>query len=265
MKVLGIVGSPRRERGLCHRLVTHVLEGAQAAGAQTEILYLRDENPSYCIHCGHPCFTSFDCVQEAGATARSRRVEAADALVLAAPVYVWQINGLTAAFFDKLRLSTGAWNRDAQNGRPALGIAVAGGTGTGVFPALQSLYSWLCLWKYRPLEPLPVTRFNLHRALDVAPTLGRQLAQQKRRPFDDAAELVAEYDQLRYMDYSHTDEFRWLAQEVWLTKQDDDGSVQVCNEIGALIEEGRTLQAQGQLAEAARCYIAAYRKGVVAL
>lgn len=265
MKVLGIVGSPRRERGLCHRLVSRVLEGAQFAGAQTEILYLRDESPAYCIHCGHSCFTSGECIQEAEATARSRRVEAADALVLAAPVYVWQVNGLTAAFFDKLRLSTGAWNRDAQHGRPALGIAVAGGTGSGVFSALQSLYSWLCLWKYRPLEPLPVTRFNLNRALDEAPALGKQLAQQKRHPFADAAELVAAYDQLRYMNYSHTDEFRWLAQEVWLTKQDDDGSVQVCNEIGALIEEGRALQAQGRLVEAARCYIAAYRQGVAAL
>jgi NAD(P)H-dependent FMN reductase len=265
MKVLGIVGSPRRERGLCHRVVTRVLEGAQSAGAETEILYLRDENPAYCIHCGHSCFTTCDCIQEEAATARSRQVDAAAALVLAAPVYVWQVNGLTAAFFDKLRLSTGAWNRDAQHGRRALGIAVAGGTGTGVFPALQSIYSWLCLWKFRPLEPLPVTRFNLNRALDEAPDLGKQLARPARQPFADPAEIVATYDALPYMNYMHTDEFRWLAQQVWLAKQDDDGSVQICNELGQIIDQGRALEAQGNRVEAARRYIAAYRRGVAAL
>lgn len=265
MRVLGIVGSPRRERGLCHRLVARALDGARAAGADTEILQLRDENPEYCIHCGHSCFTTGDCIQEGAATARSRRVEAADALVLAAPVYVWQVNGLTAAFFDKLRLSTGAWNREAQHGRLALGIAVAGGTGSGVFPALQSIYAWLCLWKFRPLRPLPVTRFNLDSALDEAEARGRALASQPRQPFADAADLMATYDALPYMSYSRTDELWWLAQQLYLAKQADDGSVQFCNELARIIDEGRAFQSQGKLAEAARCYISAYRMGVAAL
>ena len=117
MNILGIVGSPRRERGIGHRLVARALEGAQSAGAETELLYLVDEHPQYCIHCGHGCFQEGDCAQEGQATARSRRIESADALVLAAPVYVWQVNGLTAAFLDKLRLEPGSWVRGKEHGR----------------------------------------------------------------------------------------------------------------------------------------------------
>ena len=213
-KVLGIVGSPRRERGLSHQVVSGVLEGARAAGAETETLYLIDDEPEYCIHCGHGCFATGDCLQEEGATARSRRLDAADALVVCAPVYCWQPNGLTVALFDKARLATDSWHRGRQHGRPALGIAVAGGTGTGVFPALQSIYAWLCLWKYRSLDPLPVTRFNLDRVLAEAASLGRTLAARAPQPFDGVGAQMLAYDRLPYMDYGRVDEFRWLAEQI---------------------------------------------------
>ena len=145
MKVLGIIGSPRRERGLSHRITSAVLEAASSSGAETELLYLADGEPEFCIHCGHACFEEGDCLQEAGATEHSLKVSEADALVICAPVYCWQPSGLMATFFDKTRLSTRPWNRGEQHGRWGLKIAVAGGSGTGVFPALQSMYSWLCL------------------------------------------------------------------------------------------------------------------------
>jgi len=146
MKVLGIVGSPRREKGLTAQVVAQALAGAQTVGARTDILYLADQSPEYCIACGHDCFGELDCAQEEEASLRSQRVDDADALVIGAPVYCWQVNGLTAALLDKVRLHTGPWTRGLMGGKPALAIAVAGGTGTGVFSALQSLTAWLCLW-----------------------------------------------------------------------------------------------------------------------
>ena len=62
MEVLGIVGSPRREKGMTNQVVTRILEGARSAGGATSILYLVDENPGYCVHCGYPCFASVLCV-----------------------------------------------------------------------------------------------------------------------------------------------------------------------------------------------------------
>ena len=261
MKILGIVGSPRRKRGLSHRIVAKILESAHAAGAETELLYLIDEKPQYCIHCGHRCFEEGDCVQEKEATLRSRRVEAADALVICAPVYCWQPNGLTVALFDKVRLATGAWRRDDQHGRPALGIAVAGGTGTGVFPALQSIYAWLCLWKFRPLTPLPATRFNLPRVLEQAVAYGRTLAESSPQPFESVAEQMLIYDDLPYMDYGRIDEFRWLAEQVVADMRARGEQETQIVEIQGLLDEAQTLGANGDRNGQAEKIIQAYRTG----
>jgi len=263
MKVLGIVGSPRREKGITTQVVTQALAGAQTAGARTEILYLRDESPDYCIHCGHSCFDELDCTQEDTATLRSQRVDEADALVLGAPVYVWQVNGLTAALLDKVRLNTGPWTRGPMGGKPALGIAVAGGTGTGVFSALQSLYAWLCLWKLRALEPLPVTRFNLQDALQVARESGRALVDliQDPQPFASVAEVLLHYDSLPYNGYGRLDEFRWLAQRVAeaVTERPDTQ-----DEVATLrrnLSRGEELWDQGRRDQAAPFIVAAYQAG----
>jgi NAD(P)H-dependent FMN reductase len=237
MKVLAVVSSPRRDRGLSHRVVSEVLSGARAVGAKTDTLYLADEDPEYCFHCGHPCFREGNCIQEEEATHRSRQVDAADALVFCAPVYCWQPNGMAVAFTDKTRLRTGSWHRGSQHGRPALGIAVAGGTGTGVFPALQSIYAWLCLWKYRPLDPLPVTRFNLDRALAGAPSLGRALAERPAQPYEAAWDLMMAYDHLPYVDYGRVDEFRWLAEQIAAGLESRGGNARVVAEVRRLLED----------------------------
>ncbi len=263
MKVLGIVGSPRRERGLTAQVVTQALAGAQAAGASTEILYLMDESPESCIHCGHGCFEELDCVQEEAATLRSQRIDEADALVLGAPVYVWQVNGLTAALLDKARLATGPWTRGPTGGKPAQGIAVAGGTGTGVFSALQSLYAWLCLWKFRALEPLPVTRFNLQAALQVAQERGRTLVDliQDPQPFASVAEILLYYDNLPYNRYGRLDEFYWLAQRVEEAIAERPDIEDQVEELHRNLSRGEELWDQGKRDQAAPFMVAAYQTG----
>jgi len=258
MKVLGIVGSPRRSRGITYRVVSAILAEANRQGADTEILYLVDESPQYCIHCGHSCFQDGRCIQEEAATARSRRIDGADALVLGAPVYCWQPNGLTAALLDKHRMATGPWNRGMDNGKAAVGIAVAGGTGTGVFNALQSIYSWMCLWKFRALEPLPVVRFNLERMLARAPAVGRELARSKPRPYRSAADLMASYDALPYMGFSHVDEFRWLAEEAEATLREIGFDGSALDEMSGLIESSRRAGRRSDTTKQARFAVEAY-------
>jgi len=264
MKVLGIAGSPRRERGLSHQVVNRILEGAQAAGAETELLYLIDSEPEYCIHCGHSCFEDGICAQEDAATLRSTSVDGADAIVIAAPVYCWQPNGLTTAFFDKLRLSGGPWNRDTPNGCKALGVAVAGGTGSGVFTALQSIYAWLCLWKFRPLDPLPVTRFNLAQVLEDAPGLGEALAQSSREPFESVADLMLRYDGLPTMDFGRVDEFRWLAQEVLKGLEARGDAPEAVGHIHGLLETAAALRTAGSTQAEAQWIVQAYQIGAAA-
>jgi hypothetical protein len=241
-------------------VVSRALAGARHSGAQTQTLYLADEKPEYCIHCGHPCFTDARCVQEEAATVRSKTIAAADALVIGVPVYCWQVNALSAALFDKFRGPGGSWNVEMDNGCPAVGIAVAGGTGTGVFPALQSLYSWLCIWKFRPFEPLPVTRFNYDRALARAEALGGEIAGRQPAPFRGAWDVMVSYDNVPYMRYSRIDEFRWLAQEVRRSLSAHSEPAGVVAETGKLLDEGRKALETADAEAEARAVIEAYRK-----
>jgi len=262
MRILAIVGSPRRERGLSARVAARILAGASAVGAQAELHYLVDEDPDYCAACGHDCFAELDCAQEDSATARSAAIEAADALVLCSPVYCWQPNGLTAALFDKVRLSSGSWQETTQHGKPALGVAVAGGTGSGVFAALHSIYTWFCLWKYRPLPPLPVTRFNLDRALGDAEALGRLLVATPCQPYSSVGDLLTTYDTLPGYSYSRVDEFRWLAGEVAAGLERRGVSVDVVAAMRATLREADERRQAGDAASAANKYVEAYRTGV---
>ena len=61
--VIGVVGSPRREIGLTHQVVTAALAGAAAAGAETSVQYLVDWPLGYCVHCGASCFADGRCIQ----------------------------------------------------------------------------------------------------------------------------------------------------------------------------------------------------------
>ncbi len=130
---------------------------------------------------------------------------------MAFPVYVWLHNGLTAAFFDKYRRA-----RDperSEDGKPVGGIAVAGNSGTGLFSSLKGVYSWMCTMRFRPLDPIAVSKFNYHSALALAAETGRFLARARREPFGSTAEALVAYDRMPVMGAGRVDEFRWLAEK----------------------------------------------------
>jgi len=163
-----------------------------------------------------------------------------------------------------VRLASKPWNRGTPSGRPALGIALAGGTGTGVFPALQSIYAWLCLWKFRPLDPLPVTRFNMDRVLAVAERQGVALVRRGAQPFAETAELLLTYDQLPYMDYGRVDEFRWLARQILAGLKARDPATSAADEVGRLLAQAEARAADGDAVGEVEHILEAYQTGASA-
>ncbi len=99
MRVLGLVGSPRRGR-FTDRLVTAVLDGARAAGADCEKLYLRDLQIKFCVNCDY-CRTHPACALKDDMARLGRLFEEVDGIVLGAPTYYYEINALTKAFIDR--------------------------------------------------------------------------------------------------------------------------------------------------------------------
>jgi multimeric flavodoxin WrbA len=187
LKVVGVVGSPRKD-GLTSRLVAKVLEGAASEGAQTESVCLSDLRLNPCDDCrGKKCWGAGPCKHDGQDDARGLcdKIEGANAFVLGAPVYFWDVNARTKNFMDRMRF------KDV-NGLHALGISVAGGTGRGMCEALRTIYNFFGCVGMRGLSPMPVCRFNFDASMREAVKSGAALAKTgvSRAPFASFAERL---------------------------------------------------------------------------
>jgi hypothetical protein len=168
-------------------LVSEVLAGATEAGAETEFMILAERSIEPCRGCsGARCWETGECTFDPDAAERNKALAATDGLVFGAPVYIHDICGLAKDFIDKIRVpprAVGFGPFLPTNGKPALGITVAGGTGKGVLTSLQAIYYGLFfLCGYRGLQPMPVTRFNWDRMLAEARPRGRGLVKAAEDP-----------------------------------------------------------------------------------
>lgn len=244
MLVLGIVGSPRKD-GRSHTLVNSALEGAAAQGAETRVVYLADYDirpygaqgsPPYC-----PKDLSVLCDQ-------------ADAVIIGAPVYWGDINGLTKDFMDSVQLARA-------NGKPAVGVAIAGGSGKGLLSGLQNIYHFLYHRQFRAIDPTPMSRFNFDAALATLRETGARLVAmaQNPQPFPGAPldgrwdAVLSHYTTLPYLTQGPLDEFVLLAQQLIAISTGDAVAQAQCE-----LEQALMLREQGQDSEAARHAVRAY-------
>ncbi|OGO05127.1 MAG: hypothetical protein A2Y73_03980 [Chloroflexi bacterium RBG_13_56_8] len=248
MIVLGIVGSPRKN-GRTNRLIEAALEGAASAGAETKKIYLVDYEIGQFRGLGGADEASQTCPEEL-----SDLCEEADAIVLGAPVYWGDINGLTKDFMDTLRISN-------SNGKPALGIAIAGGSGKGLLSGVQSLYHFFYHKQMRAIDPTPVSRFNMQEALEQLKVSGAKLANlvKEAAPFlgerwnDRWSEVLAYYAPIEYLACDPVDEFVMLAKQlVEISKGSEVGSAR------SELEAALALIAEGNRSEGARHAVRAY-------
>lgn len=100
MKVVGIVGSPRK-RGNTEILVEKVLEGAKKKGAEVAIFRLNELHIRGCQGCDS-CKHGGGCVQEDDMQEIYRELVLADAFVIGSPVYIGYVTAQTKAFLDRL-------------------------------------------------------------------------------------------------------------------------------------------------------------------
>ena len=240
MLILGIVGSPRKE-GRTNTLIDAALEGAAQGGAETAKLYLVDHAVRPFTGSGGSPEANTFCPPEL-----SDLCEAADALVLGAPVYYGDINGLTKDFMDTVRTP-------GENGKPALGIAIAGGSGKGLLSGVQSLYHFFYHRQMRAIDPCPVSRFNMNAALKSLRASGQRLAglAQSPEPFpgerrdDRWADVLAYYANVAYLNCDPVDEFLMLARHL-IAVSTSDKVGQALRELGqayALVEQGKRAEA----------------------
>ena len=140
MKVVGICGSPRK--GNTEWMLRRFLEAAAKAGAETELILLRQKNIKGC----DGCLTCEAGGRERKGLCRVRddmqeiypKLVEADALAFGTPVYFEMLSGLLKNFMDR---TCAIWTK--LEGKPVVGLAVAE---EGIGKAIENLktYSSVC-------------------------------------------------------------------------------------------------------------------------
>jgi NAD(P)H-dependent FMN reductase len=153
--VLGVAGSPRA-RSNSRLLLEHVLAGAVAAGAEIELISLRDLRMGSCLHCGG-CDRTGDCVVADDILRVHARLKQAQHLVLASPIQFAGVSANAKAMIDRAQafwVATYILKKavsDAPGERRGLFIATCGGGDLRVFeyakPTAKSFFN-SCQFKY---------------------------------------------------------------------------------------------------------------------
>jgi len=247
--VLGIVGSPRKN-GRTNSLIDAALEGVRSRGVEAKKVYLVDYQIKPFTGSGGSSEAFRYCPEDL-----SKLCVSADAIALGAPVYWGDINGLTKDFMDTVGIPI-------TNGKPALGAAIAGGSGKGLLSGVQSIYHFFFHKQMKAIDPTPVSRFNMQEALEKLKTSGGKLADlaKEAKPFpgetaDDRWPVVlAHYASLEHLNCDPLDEFVMLARQ--LIKISGGSKAE---EAKAELDKALTLIAEGKRTRAARYAVKSYQ------
>lgn len=186
--VLGILGSPRA-RSKTGILLERVLAGASSAGAETEVVVLRELEFRSCLHCGG-CDRTGRCVVQDDMQQVYPRLRAAQHVVLASPIQFSGVSGETKMMVDRGQCLWVARYRlkqavsEAVGERRGLFVATCGGKDERVFdwakPTVKAFLNsagfryWGELFEANTDEPPPMA--ERAEALRRAEETGRRLA-----------------------------------------------------------------------------------------
>lgn len=116
MKVLGILGSPRKG-GNTELLLEEALKGAEAEGAEIERLRLTDYNIIPCKEC-LACYRDGNCIILDDMAKIYPKLLEADIIILASPIFFYGVTAWAKALIDRCQA---LWARKYQLKDPAFG------------------------------------------------------------------------------------------------------------------------------------------------
>jgi len=132
-RIIGLAASTRRG-GNSDTLLRAALESAEAHEVRTETIVLSDLSVAPCIGCQR-CQTTGECVLEDDFQSVRDRLLVADAVILATPIYFWNVPSPAKAFIDRNQ-STGA--RKALAKKRGASVRPDGGRALGALLAVAA-------------------------------------------------------------------------------------------------------------------------------
>jgi len=100
MRIISLLASPHGLKGNTAGLLRHVLEGAEAGGARTEIVVLKGDTVLPCLGCDI-CHKKGRCAQQDDFHILKEKILEADGLVLCSPNYIFNVSAQLKAFMDR--------------------------------------------------------------------------------------------------------------------------------------------------------------------
>ncbi len=181
MKFAIVLGS-RNPDGQTARAANAVRQGLISGGGEGDLVFLPQLTIERCRQCDAQgwgtCRTEARCVIDDDDFATIvDKLQGADAVVFATPVYYGSLSESMRALTDRLRRVCGhAPDKAGMAGKPAIGVCVAGGGGGGAPSCTVSLEKVLRTCGFDIVDLVPVRRQNLEMKLEVLQITGRWLA-----------------------------------------------------------------------------------------
>ncbi|HEY98074.1 MAG TPA: flavodoxin family protein [Dehalococcoidia bacterium] len=188
MNILILSGSRNRE-GQTARAIKALCKGIADGGASAETLFLTELTLERCRQCDADgwglCRREGKCIVEDDFQLLVKKVEDADVVVIANPVYFGDQSESMRAFLDRYRrithLAMITAGREPSSfpsagGTPVIAICYAGGSGNGTISCCASLEKVLQTSGFDVVDMIPVRRQNLEAKLPIIEMTGRWLA-----------------------------------------------------------------------------------------
>ena len=189
MKTLVISGS-RNPEGRTARAINNMSEGVSRAGGSTECFFLPELTLERCRQCESDgwgtCRDEDECVIDDDFVMIEEKINEADVVVFANPVYFGDLSESMKAFLDRLRRvrskiprtpitgHPGPFNKD--DGKIAIGLCYAGGSGNGTTNCCMNLERTLQICGFDVVDMVPARRQNLEAKQPALELVGKWLA-----------------------------------------------------------------------------------------
>lgn len=161
--ILALNSSPRKERGATDKVLQAFLEGARSEGVSAETVYLQGKDIRPCLGCFF-CWikTPGKCIQDDEAEVPLARIQKAELLVYATPLYDFTMTVTMKAMVERMLPLLEPYLVQGPDGdtthkprsskvQPSVLISVCGYPEVSSFDALRATFRKMCRPPYNPL------------------------------------------------------------------------------------------------------------------
>lgn len=188
MQVLVLSGS-RNRQGKTAQAINAILKGVDKAGGNSESIFLTELALEKCRQCNDDgwgdCRSKGQCIIEDDFASIVEKIETADVLVFATPVYYGDLSESMRGFLDRFRRTRFIRRPPAGQSVPglppyggstaAIGLCYAGGSGNGTISCCANLERILQTSGFDVVDMIPARRQNLEIKLPMLELVGEWL------------------------------------------------------------------------------------------